>query len=65
VALARGDAGPLAGVPLAHKDLLMTAGLRTTCGSRMLDRFVAPYDAHVVDGLKRAGTVLVGKDQHG
>jgi len=59
--LSRGDAGPLAGVPLAHKDVLMTAGLRTTCGSRMLDRFVAPYDAHVVDGLRRAGTVLVGK----
>jgi len=60
-ALARGDAPPLAGVPLAHKDVLMTAGLRTTCGSRMLDRFVAPYDAHVVEGLKRAGTVLIGK----
>ena len=39
----------------------MTAGMRTTCGSRMLERFVAPYDAFVVDGLKRAGTVLVGK----
>ena len=60
-ALARGDAGPLAGVPLAHKDVLMTAGLRTTCGSRMLDRFVAPYDARVVEGLKGAGTVLLGK----
>ena len=60
-ALAAGNAPPLAGVPIAHKDVLMTAGLRTTCGSRMLANFVAPYDAHVVTGLRDAGTVLVGK----
>ncbi len=60
-ALARGDAPGLAGIPIAHKDVLMTAGLRTTCGSRMLADFVAPYDAHVVTGLREAGTVLVGK----
>jgi len=60
-AIARGDAGPLTGVPLAHKDVLMTEGLRTTCGSRMLEHFVSPYDAHVVGRLRRAGTVLVGK----
>ena len=61
VAIARGEGGPLTGVPIAHKDVLMTAGLKTTCGSRMLADFVAPYDAFVVEGLKRAGTVLVGK----
>ncbi|HEX7329712.1 MAG TPA: Asp-tRNA(Asn)/Glu-tRNA(Gln) amidotransferase subunit GatA [Casimicrobiaceae bacterium] len=60
-ALARGDAPPLAGVPLAHKDVLMTAGLPTTCASRMLADYVAPYDAHVVARLRDAGTTLVGK----
>jgi aspartyl-tRNA(Asn)/glutamyl-tRNA(Gln) amidotransferase subunit A len=59
--IAAGDAPPLAGVPIAHKDVLMTAGLRTTCASRMLESFTAPYDAHVVTGLRDAGTVLVGK----
>ena len=60
-ARAAGTAGPLTGVPIAHKDVLMTAGIRTSCGSRMLARFTAPYDAHVVAALKAAGTVLVGK----
>jgi aspartyl-tRNA(Asn)/glutamyl-tRNA(Gln) amidotransferase subunit A len=60
-ALAAGNAPPLTGVPIAHKDVMMTAGLKTTCGSRMLADFTAPYDAHVVTGLKDAGTVLVGK----
>ncbi|HVO90256.1 MAG TPA: Asp-tRNA(Asn)/Glu-tRNA(Gln) amidotransferase subunit GatA [Casimicrobiaceae bacterium] len=59
--LSRGEGGPLTGIPIAHKDVLMTAGLKTTCGSRMLADFVAPYDAHVVEQLKRAGTVLIGK----
>ena len=61
VLLAKGNAPPLTGVPIAHKDVMMTAGLRTTCGSKMLSNFTAPYDAHVVTGLKSAGTVLVGK----
>jgi aspartyl-tRNA(Asn)/glutamyl-tRNA(Gln) amidotransferase subunit A len=60
-ALAKGDAPPLAGVPIAHKDVMMTAGLKTTCGSRMLANFTAPYDAFVVEGLRKAGTVLIGK----
>ena len=59
--LAAGDARPLTGIPIAHKDVLMTAGMRTTCASRMLASFVAPYDAHVVSKLRDAGTVLVGK----
>jgi aspartyl-tRNA(Asn)/glutamyl-tRNA(Gln) amidotransferase subunit A len=59
--LRKGDGGPLTGIPIAHKDILMTAGLKTTCGSRMLADFVAPYDAFVVEQLRKAGTVLVGK----
>jgi len=60
-ALATGQAGPLTGIPLAHKDIFCTEGVRTTCGSRMLDNFVAPYDATVVTKLKAAGAVMVGK----
>ncbi len=59
--LAAGRAQRLTGLPLAHKDIFCTAGLRTTCGSRMLDQFVSPYDATVVAKLKDAGTVLLGK----
>jgi aspartyl-tRNA(Asn)/glutamyl-tRNA(Gln) amidotransferase subunit A len=58
---AAGRAGPLTGIPLAHKDLFVTRGLRTTCGSRMLENYVSPFDAHVVEQLDRAGTVLLGK----
>jgi aspartyl-tRNA(Asn)/glutamyl-tRNA(Gln) amidotransferase subunit A len=56
-----GEAQPLTGIPIAHKDIFCTRGLRTTCGSRMLENYVSPYDAHVVEQLERAGTVLVGK----
>jgi aspartyl-tRNA(Asn)/glutamyl-tRNA(Gln) amidotransferase subunit A len=59
--LARGEGGALTGIPVAHKDVLMTAGLKTTCASRMLENFVAPYDAFVVARLADAGMVQVGK----
>jgi aspartyl-tRNA(Asn)/glutamyl-tRNA(Gln) amidotransferase subunit A len=60
-ALAAGRGGPLTGVPIAHKDIFCTTGVRTSCGSRILDNFVSPYDATIVEKLKSAGTVLVGK----
>ncbi|HWX79719.1 MAG TPA: Asp-tRNA(Asn)/Glu-tRNA(Gln) amidotransferase subunit GatA [Steroidobacteraceae bacterium] len=59
--LAAGERGPLLGIPLIHKDIFCTEGVRTSCGSRMLDNFVAPYDASVVARLKEAGTVMLGK----
>ena len=58
---ARGEAHPLLGVPLAHKDIICTRGMRTTCGSRMLDNYESPYDAFVVEQFDRAGSVLLGK----
>jgi aspartyl-tRNA(Asn)/glutamyl-tRNA(Gln) amidotransferase subunit A len=60
-ARAAGKAGPLTGIPLAHKDIFCTQGVRTACGSKMLDSFVAPYNAHVVDRLAAAGMVMLGK----
>lgn len=59
--IAAGTAGPLTGIPLAHKDVFCTEGVLTTCGSKMLANFVSPYDAHVVSLLKDAGAVMVGK----
>jgi aspartyl-tRNA(Asn)/glutamyl-tRNA(Gln) amidotransferase subunit A len=59
--LARGEGGPVTGVPIAHKDIFCTDGILTTCSSRMLSNFVAPYDATVVERWKAAGTVLLGK----
>ncbi len=60
-ALAGTGAGALTGVPIAHKDIFCTLGVRTTCGSRMLENFVSPYDATVVAKLKGAGAVMLGK----
>lgn len=60
-AIADGTAGPLTGIPIAHKDLFCTEGVKTSCGSRMLDTFISPYDATVVSRLKRAGCVSLGK----
>ena len=60
--LAAGNAGPLTGLPIAHKDLFCAEGWRTTCGSKMLENFVAPYDATVIRKLHaEAGMVCVGR----
>jgi aspartyl-tRNA(Asn)/glutamyl-tRNA(Gln) amidotransferase subunit A len=59
--LATGNAAPLAGIPIAQKDIFCTLGTKTSCGSKMLDNFTAPYDATVVDNFNRAGAVMLGK----
>jgi aspartyl-tRNA(Asn)/glutamyl-tRNA(Gln) amidotransferase subunit A len=59
--IATGQAGPLTGLPLVHKDIFCTDGVLTTCGSRMLSNFVAPYDATVVERLSQAGVIMLGK----
>jgi len=59
--IAAGHAGPLTGMPIAHKDIFCTDGWLTTCGSKMLHNFVAPYDAHVIQRFKAAGMPSLGK----
>ncbi|MDD3517844.1 MAG: Asp-tRNA(Asn)/Glu-tRNA(Gln) amidotransferase subunit GatA [Chromatiales bacterium] len=59
--IVRGEAGPLTGVPMAQKDIFCTDGVKTSCGSKMLDNFVAPYDATVVERFKAAGLPMLGK----
>jgi len=59
--LAAGDAPFLTGVPIAHKDIFCTQGVKTSCGSKMLDNFIAPYNATVVEKLNDAGVVSLGK----
>ena len=60
-ARAHGETSPLLGIPLAHKDIFCASGVKTTCGSKMLHNFNAPYDATVVSRLKEAGAVMLGK----
>ena len=55
------DPGALAGVPIAIKDVILTRGLRTTCGSRLLEHYVPPYDATAVIRIEQAGGVIIGK----
>lgn len=59
--LADKSAGPLTGIPLAHKDIFCTKGIRTSCASKMLDKFIAPYDATIVEKIDAAGMVTLGK----
>jgi len=56
-----GNAGPLTGVPVAHKDIFCTKGVKTSCGSKMLDNFESPYDATVVEKMQQAGVIMLGK----
>jgi aspartyl-tRNA(Asn)/glutamyl-tRNA(Gln) amidotransferase subunit A len=58
---AKGFEHPLLGIPLAHKDIFCTDGIATTCGSRMLENFIAPYNATVVEKFENVGAVTLGK----
>ena len=61
LAIGKGEMGALTGIPVALKDIFCTKGVRTTCGSRILDNFIPPYDATVVEKLRAAGAVCTGK----
>ncbi len=60
-ARAKGESGALLGMPIAHKDIFCTQGLKTSCGSKMLDNFISPYNATVVEKMQQAGVVTLGK----
>ena len=59
--IADGNQNPLLGIPIAHKDIFCTKNIKTTCGSKMLENFVSPYDATIVSKLNKAGAVTLGK----
>lgn len=59
--LAKGNANSLTGIPIAQKDIFCTKGIKTTCGSKILDPFISPYDATVIEKFNQAGAVLIGK----
>ncbi|HKB61807.1 MAG TPA: Asp-tRNA(Asn)/Glu-tRNA(Gln) amidotransferase subunit GatA [Burkholderiales bacterium] len=59
--IAKGGAQPLAGIPVAHKDIFVTKGWLTTCGSKILSNFTGPYDANVIERFNEAGAVILGK----
>ncbi|MCP4186908.1 MAG: Asp-tRNA(Asn)/Glu-tRNA(Gln) amidotransferase subunit GatA [Gammaproteobacteria bacterium] len=59
--IAAGQAQALTGVPLAHKDIFCTDGVKTSCGSKMLDNFIAPYNATVIENIEASGAVMLGK----
>jgi aspartyl-tRNA(Asn)/glutamyl-tRNA(Gln) amidotransferase subunit A len=59
--LANGNTGPLTGIPIAQKDIFCTQGIKTSCGSKMLDNFIAPFDATVIEKFNQSGAVMLGK----
>jgi len=59
--IAAGTATPLTGIPLAQKDIFCTEGVKTSCGSKMLDSFISPYNATVIENFNSAGAVMLGK----
>ena len=61
VAIARGEAHALTGIPVVLKDVLCTKGIRTTCSSKILENFIPPYDAAVVERLRARGAVIIAK----